>query len=83
MIRGNIEMAARLAASLQMSSPMLEAARNAWSEADARLGSGADHTAVIRWLETQKPKEPAAEPAQHAEGRASPLIPEHAANVRS
>jgi len=71
MIRGNIELAARLAAALHLVSPMLEHARTAWGEADARLGSGADHTAIIRWLEDLQPAElesadlqPAAEPAK-------------------
>jgi 3-hydroxyisobutyrate dehydrogenase len=64
MIRGNIELAAKLAAASNLVSPMLEATRNAWNEAEARLGSGADHTAVIRWLEALQP---AAEPAQAPE----------------
>jgi 3-hydroxyisobutyrate dehydrogenase len=64
MIRGNIELAAKLAAASNLVSPMLEATRNAWSEAEARLGSGADHTAVIRWLEDLQPT---AEPAQAPE----------------
>ena len=60
MIRGNIELAAKLAAALQLVSPMLAATLSAWTEADTRLGSGADHTAVIRWLEgLQPPTEPA------------------------
>src|SRR5262245_18889293 len=52
MISGNIELAAKLAAALEIGSPMLEATRSAWREADTLLGSGADHTAVIRWLES-------------------------------
>jgi 3-hydroxyisobutyrate dehydrogenase len=63
MIRGNIELAAKLAATLHLVSPILEATRTAWSEADARLGSGADHTAIIRWLEELEPlPEPADAP---------------------
>src|SRR5438132_330569 len=46
MIRGNIELAAKLAAALETASPMLEATKAAWCEADAALGSGADHTAI-------------------------------------
>jgi 3-hydroxyisobutyrate dehydrogenase len=64
MIRGNIELAAKLAAALHLVSPILEATRTAWSEADARLGSGADHTAIIRWLEEL---EPLSEPAEAPE----------------
>jgi hypothetical protein len=31
---------------------LLAACRTAWQAAESRLGSGADHTALIRWLET-------------------------------
>jgi hypothetical protein len=31
---------------------MLEATRRAWGDAETELGSGADHTAVIKWLES-------------------------------
>src|SRR5262245_20116370 len=67
MIRGNIELAARLAAALGTSSPMLEATEAAWSKADAQLGSGADHTAIIRWLESLPPPKDAAEQSEHAQ----------------
>jgi 3-hydroxyisobutyrate dehydrogenase len=63
MIRHNVELAGRLAAALQVGAPMLEATRRAWSEAETALGSGADHTAVIKWLERlQPPSETAAKP---------------------
>jgi 3-hydroxyisobutyrate dehydrogenase len=55
MIRGNIELAARLSAALGVVSPILEHTRTAWDEADTLLGSGADHTAIIRWLEELRP----------------------------
>jgi len=61
MIRGNIELAAKLAAALETMSPMLDATKAAWCAADAELGSGADHTAVIRWLERLEPPKAAAE----------------------
>jgi 3-hydroxyisobutyrate dehydrogenase len=64
MIRGNVELAAKLAAALQLVSPMLAATLAAWNEADAALGSGADHTAIIRWLEGLRPP---AEPARELE----------------
>jgi len=51
MIRRNIELAAKLAGQLQVAAPMLAATRIAWGEAEAALGSGADHTAVLKWLE--------------------------------
>jgi len=70
MIRGNIELAAKLAAALQISSPMLEAAKTAWSEADAKLGSGADHTAITRWLESLPPPKEAAKQSEHVKDNA-------------
>jgi 3-hydroxyisobutyrate dehydrogenase-like beta-hydroxyacid dehydrogenase len=68
MIRGNIELAAKLAATLNIISPMLEATKTAWSEADAQLGSGADHTAVIRWLESLQMPDEADEQPEQVEG---------------
>jgi 3-hydroxyisobutyrate dehydrogenase len=71
MTRQNIELAARLASGLQVKAPMLEAVRAAWNEADAALGSGADHTAVIKWLERlQPPSEPAEKPDEVARAAA-------------
>src|SRR5439155_541674 len=61
MMHRNIELASKLAAALEIEAPMLAATRAAWGEAAAKLGSGADYTAVIRWLESlQPPAEPAA-----------------------
>src|SRR5262249_23723971 len=63
MIRGNIELAAKLAVALEIMSPMLDATKAAWCEADAKPGSAADHTAIIRWLERlELPKEPSSSP---------------------
>src|SRR5499426_2784205 len=70
MIRGNIELAAKLAAALEIGSPMLEATRTAWRNADAELGSGADHTAIIRWLESLPASKKAAEQSERVEGAA-------------
>jgi 3-hydroxyisobutyrate dehydrogenase len=64
MIRGNIELAAKLAAALETVSPLLEATKAAWCEADAELGSGADHTAIIRWLEGLEPPKAATEESE-------------------
>jgi 3-hydroxyisobutyrate dehydrogenase len=62
MMQRNIELASKLAAALEIEAPMLAATRAAWGEAATKLGSGADCTAVIRWLESLKPPvEPAAE----------------------
>jgi 3-hydroxyisobutyrate dehydrogenase len=57
-LQRNIELASQLAASLQVEAPMLAATRAAWSAAEAKLGSGADHTAIIKWLERLEPIAP-------------------------
>jgi 3-hydroxyisobutyrate dehydrogenase len=51
-VRRNLELAARLAASAELNSPLIAATLAAWNAAEARLGYGADHTAIIKWLET-------------------------------
>jgi 3-hydroxyisobutyrate dehydrogenase len=70
MIRQNIELAAKLAAALQVGAPMLEATRTAWAEAEAALGSGADYTAVIRWLERLPPPSETTEKQDEVAGTA-------------
>ena len=55
MIHRNIATAAKLAETMSVAAPMLEATRAAWQDAEAALGSGADHTAIIRWLEALPP----------------------------
>ena len=68
----NIELASKLAAALEIEAPMLAATRAAWGEAAAKLGSGADCTAVIRWLESLKPPAaPAAEKVDTLDGAAT------------
>jgi 3-hydroxyisobutyrate dehydrogenase len=52
MVRTNIDAAARLASTLGLPSPLLGAAREAWRNAEAVIGSGADYTAIVRWLES-------------------------------
>jgi 3-hydroxyisobutyrate dehydrogenase len=71
MIRKNIELASKLAAALQVSAPALEATRVAWRDAEAELGSGADCTAVIKWLERLKPPSEALEKHDTAGGTAA------------
>ena len=56
----NLETASSLAQARGVESPLLVACRNAWAAAEARLGSGADQTALIRWLETLTPPAPRA-----------------------
>ena len=55
MIRSNIDLASKLAAALQIGTPLLEATQAAWGDAEQLLGSGADYTAIIRWLESLRP----------------------------
>jgi len=65
LVHGNIAIASKLACTLGMRAPMLDAAHSAWADAEATLGSGADHTAIIRWLERLPPI--AAEAGESAE----------------
>jgi 3-hydroxyisobutyrate dehydrogenase-like beta-hydroxyacid dehydrogenase len=51
-LRGNVELAAKLAEGAGLTLPLLEATSHAWVQAEARLGYGADHSAIIKWLET-------------------------------
>jgi hypothetical protein len=50
---------------------MLEATKAAWCAADAELGSGADHTAIIRWLERLEPPKAAVEGSEPVKDVAS------------
>jgi len=68
-LRGNVELAAQLAKSTGLNLPLLEASRDAWSKAEAGLGYGADHSAIIKWLETltvEAPEKADNEPDQSA-----------------
>ena len=51
-LRSNVELAAKLATGAGLVLPLLDATNGAWSKAEDRLGYGADHSAVITWLET-------------------------------
>jgi 3-hydroxyisobutyrate dehydrogenase len=52
LVRRNLDLAARLAAATGTRSPLIDATLAAWTGAEHTLGYGADHTAIIRWLET-------------------------------
>ena len=60
-VRRNLELAARLAAATDLNSPLIAATLAAWNAAEARLGYGADYTAIIKWLETLPSLKPLAE----------------------
>ena len=51
-LRANVELASRLAERAGLVLPLLSATSSAWSDAEDRLGYGADHSAIIRWLES-------------------------------
>ena len=65
LVRRNLDLAARLADVTGTRSPLIDATQAAWTAAERTLGYGADHTAIIRWLETLPgaTPEPVAEPA--------------------
>ena len=47
--------AAGVAQACGVQAPLLAACRDAWAAAETSLGSGADQSALIRWLETLVP----------------------------
>lgn len=51
-LRANVELAARLAKSAGVALPLMTPAQTALGAAEARLGYGADQSAIIKWLET-------------------------------
>jgi 3-hydroxyisobutyrate dehydrogenase len=51
LVRRNLDLVARLAVATDTRSPLIEATLAAWSAAEKKLGYGADHTSIIRWLE--------------------------------
>jgi 3-hydroxyisobutyrate dehydrogenase len=56
-----LETASGVAQACGVEAPLLAACRNSWTAAEARLGSGADQSALIRWLETLVPSAPKTE----------------------
>ncbi|HEY1430583.1 MAG TPA: hypothetical protein VGF39_02995, partial [Stellaceae bacterium] len=47
--------ASSVAQACGVEAPLLAACRETWAAAETRLGSGADQSALIRWLETLVP----------------------------
>jgi 3-hydroxyisobutyrate dehydrogenase len=70
-VRRNLDLAARLAVATDTRSPLIEATLAAWNAAEKKLGYGADHTSIIKWLEALPSLKPAPEP--EAEGKAEPV----------
>jgi 3-hydroxyisobutyrate dehydrogenase len=54
----NLETASSVAQACGVEAPLLAACRETWAAAETRLGSGADQSALIRWLETLVPSAP-------------------------
>jgi 3-hydroxyisobutyrate dehydrogenase len=53
-----LETASSLAQASGVQAPLLATCRDAWSAAEAHLGSGADQSALLRWLEALVPPTP-------------------------
>ena len=51
----SLETASNAAQAYGVQAPLLTACRDIWAAAETRLGSGADQSALIRWLETLAP----------------------------
>jgi 3-hydroxyisobutyrate dehydrogenase len=64
LVRRNLDLVARLAAATDTRSPLIDATVAAWTGAERTLGYGADHTAIIKWLE----KLPGLAPEPEAKG---------------
>jgi 3-hydroxyisobutyrate dehydrogenase len=60
LMRANVELAGKLASAANLPSPLLAAASEALSSAEAQLGYSVDQTALIKWLETIPRPEPTA-----------------------
>jgi 3-hydroxyisobutyrate dehydrogenase len=75
LVRRNLDLAAQLAVATDARSPLMEATLAAWNAAEKKLGYGADHTAIIKWLEAlpsmKPPPEPEADRNSEPVGRAS------------
>jgi 3-hydroxyisobutyrate dehydrogenase len=75
LVRRNLDLVARLAEATDTRSPLIDATLAAWTGAERILGYGADHTAVIRWLETLPSLKPAPEPEPEPETAAGEPSP--------
>ena len=53
-----LEITERVAQSAGVHAPLLAGCRAAWAVAEARIGSGADQSEIIRWLESVQLQEP-------------------------
>lgn len=72
-IRKNLDLAVSFATASGVQLPLLAATREAWTQAEDKIGWGMDHTAIIKWLETLTV--PESEPEQDATGAQSAADP--------
>jgi 3-hydroxyisobutyrate dehydrogenase len=70
LVRRNLDLAARLAVATDTRSPLIDATLAAWNAAEKKLGYGADHTSIIKWLETLPSLKPPPEPEPENAGSA-------------
>ena len=52
LVHANVALAERLADAAGLTSPLLATTKDSLARAEARLGYGMDHSAIIKWLET-------------------------------
>ena len=64
----SLDTASSVAEACGVPAPLLAACRDSWTAAETRLGSGADQSALIRWLETLVPAGPSPEPSPRTRG---------------
>jgi 3-hydroxyisobutyrate dehydrogenase-like beta-hydroxyacid dehydrogenase len=58
-----LETTAAVARATSVHAPLVEACRAAWAAAQAEIGSGADQSELIRWLESVSPPDPGTDQA--------------------
>jgi 3-hydroxyisobutyrate dehydrogenase len=71
LVRRNLDLAARFAEATDTRSPLIGATLAAWNAAERKLGYGADHSCIIKWLETLPSLKPASEPESRPETAAT------------
>ena len=67
LVRRNLDLVARLAVATDTRSPLIDATLAAWGAAERKLGYGADHSSIIKWLETLPSLKPVPEPEPNPE----------------
>lgn len=63
LVRKDLDMAVNIARANKIEAPLLRACRDAWLRAENDIGSGADHTDILRWIKQLTVPEPKPEAA--------------------